>query len=221
MPKLPRTPDRTRLKALEPALTSLPAGQPISRVYFRAGRHPVRWSDLRYFGPAQAARFDHQAPASDGSGRLQSSGILNAAPATTDTSLAGLDVSLAEVFQDTRTISLSIDTPAWAVFALTAEITLLDLRGKWPTKAGASQALNTGPKPSARRWAQAFHEMYPGIQGLIYPSSMVGGCDAIALNERALPAIPSAPQIHYDLADRKIGHVLRKAAGSIGYCVVP
>jgi len=130
-------------------------------------------------------------------------------------------VSLAEVFQATRTISLSINTPAWAVFALTAEITLLDLRGNWPTKAGASQALNSGAKSSARRWARAFHEIYPQIRGLIYPSTMAGGCDAVALNERALPAIPCAPQIHYDLADRKIGRILRKAAGSIGYCVVP
>jgi len=220
VPKLPRKPDRTRLSALEPALTSLPAGQPLARVCFRAGRHPVRWFDLRYFGPVRSGRFDHHQPASDGAGRLQSRGILYCALAN-DNALAGLDACLAEVFQATRTLSVSIDAPAWAIFALTAEITLLDLRGRWPTKAGASQALNTGPKSSARRWAQAFHEIYPGIQGLIYPGGMAGGRDAIALNERALHAIPSTPQIHYDLDDRKIGHVLRKAAGSIGYCVVP
>ena len=220
MPKLPRAPDRARLKALKPALTSLPAGQPLARVYFRAGRHPVRWSDLRYFGPVRSARFDHHEPASDGSGQLQSCGILYCALAD-DTSLAGLDTCLAEVFQATRTVSLTIDSPAWAVFALTAEVTLLDLRGRWPTKAGASQALSTGPKSSARRWAHAFHEIYPQIHGLIHPSSMAGGRYAVALNERALHAIPSAPQIHYDLNDRKIDRVVRKAAGSIGYCVLP
>lgn len=221
MPKLPRTPDGGRLKALDPALTAVPVGQPLSRVYFRAGRHPVRWSDLRYFGPVRGARFDHHVPAADGSGRLQPNGILYAALAPAVTSLAGLDVSLAEVFQATRTISLSIDTPAWAVFALSAEITLLDLRGKWPTKAGASQALNSGPKSSARRWAQAFHELYPQIHGLIYPSSMAGGRDVVALNERALHAIPTTPQLHYSLNDRKIDRVLRNAAGSISYNVVP
>lgn len=220
MTKLPRSPDRARLESLKPALTSLPAGQPLSRVYLRTGRHPVRWSDLRYFGPVQSGRFDHHEPASGGSGQLQSRGIMYCALAD-DTSLAGLDACLAEVFQSTRTISLTIDTPAWAVFALTAELTLLDLRGKWPTRAGASQALNSGPKSSARRWAQALHKIYPDVQGLIYPSSMAGGRDVVALNERALHAIPAAPQIHYDLADRKINRVLRKAAGSIGYCVVP
>ena len=220
MPKLPRAPDRARLKALKPALTSLPAGQPLARVYFRAGRHPVRWSDLRYFGPVRSARFDHHEPASDGSGQLQSCGILYCALAD-DTSLAGLDACLAEVFQATRTASLTIDSPAWAVFALTAEVTLLDLRGRWPTKAGASQALSTGPKSSARLWARAFHEIYPQIQGLIHPSAMAGGRYNVALNERALHAISATPQIHYDLADRKIDRVVRKAAGSIGYCIVP
>ena len=220
MPKLPRAPDRAWLKALKPALTTLPAGQPLARVYFRAGRHPVRWSDLRYFGPVRSARFDHHEPASDESGQLQSRGILYCALAD-DTSLAGLDTCLAEVFQATRTVSLTIDSPAWAVFALTAEVTLLDLCGRWPTKAGASQALSTGPKSSARRWAHAFHEIYPQIQGLIHPSAMAGGRYAVALNERALHAIPAAPQIHYGLGDRKIDRVVRKAAGSIGFCVVP
>lgn len=220
MPKLPRAPDCTRLAALKAELTSLPAGQPLARAYVQAGRHPVRWSDLRYFGPVQSGRFDHHEPAADGSGQLQSRGILYSALAC-GTSLAGLDVCLAETFQGTRTISLTIDSPAWAVFELTSDITLLDLRGTWPTRAGASQALNTGPKSSARRWAKAFHEIYPEIQGLIYPSSMAGGRQAVALNERALRALPSTPTIHYKLADRKIDRVLRKAAGSIGYCVVP
>lgn len=219
MTKLPRAPDRARLESLKPALASLPAGQPLARVYFRTGRHPVRWSDLRYFGPVQSGRFDHHEPASDGSGQLQSRGIMYCALAG-DSSLAGLDACLAEVFQSTRTISPTIDTPAWAVFTLTAELTLLDLRGKWSTKAGASQALNTGPKSSARRWAQALYEIYPRTRGLIYPSAMAGGRDVVALNERAGHAIPAAPKIHYDLADRKINPVLRKAAGSIGYCVV-
>ena len=220
MAKLPTAPDRARLKALKPALASLPAGQPLARVYFRAGKHPVRWSDLRYFGPVGSGRFDHHEPAADGSGRLQDRGILYCALAN-DTSLVGLDVCLSEVFQATRTISLTIDSPAWAVFAPTADITLLDLRGKWPTRAGASQALATGPKSSARRWASAIHEIHPGIQGLIYRSSMTGGRDAVALNERVVDALPSTPTIHYDLADRKVDRILRKAAGSIGYCVVP
>lgn len=220
MPKLPRAPDWARLESLKPALTLLPAGQPLARVYFRTGRHPVRWSDLRYFGPVHSGRFDHHEPASDGSGQLQSRGIMYCALAD-DTSLAGLDACLAEVFQSSRTISLTIDTPAWAVFALTADVAVLDLRGRWPTRAGASQALNTGPKSSARSWAHAFHKIYPDVQGLIYPSSMAGGRNVVALNDRALHAIPASPQIHYDLADRKIDRVLRKAAGSIGYCVVP
>lgn len=165
MPKLPRVPDRARLEALKPGLMSLPAGQQLSRVYFRTGRHPVRWYDLRYFGPVHSARFDHHEPASDGSGQLQSRGIIYSA-LVTGTSLAGLDVCLAEVFQQLRTVSRSVDTPAWAVFTLTAEITLLDLRGKWPTKAGASQALNSGPNSSARRWAHAFYEIYPQIQSI-------------------------------------------------------
>jgi hypothetical protein len=106
-------------------------------------------------------RFDHHSiPA-----RLQDRAIL----------YGGLRVytCFAEAFQDTRTIERSRNSPWLAGFELARNVPLLDLTGTWPTKAGASMAINSGRRDRARGWSQRVYEDYPTIEGLYYPSSMV------------------------------------------------
>lgn len=123
----------------------------------------------------------------------------------------------AEVFQDIRVIDRSADDPWLVGFGLARDLTLLDLTGTWPTRAGASMAINSGPRPRAQRWSQAIHEAYPDIEGLYYPSSMHGNRPTLALYERALTALPRAPIFHRPLGDPALLSVLRHVAWDLGY----
>lgn len=205
MPKSPEPPVPDRLAAIESALRALPAGSELWRVYFRGGAHPASWHTFRAYGPARGARFDHHLPPP----RAQERGILYAA--------SDGPICMAEVFQHTRTIDRT-DRQPWLVgFATAAELVLLDLAGLWPTRAGASQALNSGPRPRAQRWSRAIYAAYPRVQGLLYGSSMHGNAPAIALYERALPALPPTPFFHQPLAAPALLLPLRQVALQIEY----
>lgn len=107
-------------------------------------------------------------------------------------------------------------------FALATPLKLLDLTGSFATRAGASMALMTGPRAVSRRWAQAFYDAYPEVQGVYYPSSMYANAPAIALNERAATkgAMPGVPSFHRALADNALHTVIRNVARKIGYKVI-
>lgn len=124
---------------------------------------------------------------------------------------------LAEVFQGGRTID-PVEKEPWLVgFEMTSTLSLLDLTGLWPTRAGASMAISTGPRDRARRWSQTIYEAYPEIQGLYYPSSMYGNRPALALYERTVTAMPPFPSFHRSLSDPALLNVLRRVAGDTGY----
>lgn len=124
---------------------------------------------------------------------------------------------LAEVFQDVRVIDRSARDPWLVGFSLARDVALLDLTGTWPTRAGASMAINAGPRPRAQRWSQAIYEAYPDLEGIYYPSSMNANRPAIALYERALTALPRAPVFHRPLRDPALLSVLRHVAQDLGY----
>lgn len=211
MAKLPRRPDLTRLACLPPPVKTLPAGTLLWRVYFRGGPHPVDWCDLRYFGPLPHSRFDHHRPDADGLPQLQARGIL----------YAGEDARtcFAEAFQQTRVIDRAHKRPWLVAWKTAGALALLDLTGIFPTQAGASMALMTGPRTAARAWAQGFYESYPALHGLYYPSSMHANQPAIAFTERSLAAgaWPTNPAFHHALADETLLTVLRNAARDLGY----
>ncbi len=213
MPKFPEPPAPEDLAALPPLLRSIPAATRFGRIFSRGGTHPVGWNDLRHWGPT-AARFDHHLPDAGGAPWLQPRGILYAAGAAAPGALA---ICAAEVFQSTRIIDSRRNDPWFAVFATARALSLLDLGGLWATRAGASQALASGPRPRARRWSQAIFAAYPQIDGLYYPSSMAGGGAAVALYERAADALPAAPLFHRSLADPALSAPLSHAAQAIGY----
>lgn len=210
MAKVPRQPSLDVLRALELAVQELPVGTRLWRLYFRGGRHPVRWSEYRHVGPL-SGRFDHHLADDRGKPSLQERCVLYTArhPWT----------CLAEAYQATRAINRDHKQPWLVAFDLARPVPLLDLTGRFPTQSGASMGLMTGPRSVARRWAQGYYEVYERAQGLLYPSSMHANEPAVALNDRAEAAkvLPAVPAFHRALADPALLTVLRNAARALGY----
>jgi hypothetical protein len=124
---------------------------------------------------------------------------------------------VAEVFQAARFVDVVSRTPWLIGFELASDVTLLDFSGTWPTAAGASIAINSGPRPRAQRWSRAIYDAYPKVQGIWYPSSMHANQPAVALYERATHALPGAPIFHRPLADPALRRVVGAIAHSLGY----
>jgi hypothetical protein len=204
MPKFPEPPSAL---SLPPDIFLLAAGTMLWRVYFTAGAHPSTWNGFRFFGPV-AARFDHH----DGPPHNQTLGIQYSA-------LSPL-TSIAEFFQATRMIDRSARRPWLAGFQVTSDLSLLDLTNGWPTRAGASMAINSGPRPRARRWSRLIHASYPDVHGLYYPSSMRSNQPCCALYERAQGAMPASPVFNRALADPALLARLATAAATLGYKLV-
>jgi hypothetical protein len=205
--KLPEPPPAATLAAVPPAVRSLVAGTELWRLYFRGGEHPTVWEQFRSWGPT-AARFDHHLPPP----RDQARAVLYAA--------ASALTSVAEVFQDTRVIDRRRNQPSLAGFRLAHAVGLLDLTGTWPTRAGASMALASGPRPRAQRWARAIYEAYPSVEGLYYPSSMHANAPAVALFERARSAVAGPPVFQRALIDPSLLAALKTTASTLGFGLV-
>jgi len=205
--KFPEPPRKAALQALGPRIATLRAGSLLWQVYFRGGTHPTPWSDLRAFGPTDA-RFDHHLPPP----RVQARAILYAAKAG--------PTCLAEVYQATRTIDRH-DREPWLVgFRTSRDLLLHDLTGAWVTQAGASTAIHSGARARSRRWSAALYSAFPGIEGLVYCSSMDANRQAFVLYERSADAMPRAPELHRALADPALASLLDAAAIRFGYAVV-
>ncbi len=207
MPKFPNPPSVSKLSATKADIRLLATGRLIWRVYFRSGPHPTTWNELRAFGPTNS-RFDHHvAPAA-----VQARKILYGAEHG--------PTCIAEVFQASRTIDRTTDKPWLVGFHLTRPVEFLNLTGAWPTKAGASMAINTGRRSRARLWSQVIYEGYPTVDGLFYASSMDANRPAVALYERAESAISSAPSFDRALSDPAMETPLKHAANRFGYALI-
>ncbi len=207
MPKVPRCPDAAHLAALKPKLTELQAGTTVYRVYFRGGDHPTLWNQFRRFGPSEA-RFDHHDPSGD-----QNNAVVYLADSPT--------TCFAEVFQQLRVIDRALSRPWLVGFELDASLSLLDLTGRFTTRMGASAALMGAPRSVGRNWARGLYAAYPGIHGMLYPSSMDGCGKAIVLNERAMAegVFPDMPSLHRALDDRSLDTMINNAGRLLGYAV--
>ena len=182
--KFPEPPPPTDLAAkVAPDVKTIPAGTTLWRVYFRGGRHPMAWNQFRSDGPVPGGRFDHHGGQPNSQGRA----ILYAA-------LEG-PTCLAEVFQAARVINRYRRDPWMVAFRTMSALDLLDLTGSWPTRAGGSMAINSGPRSRAQRWACAIYQAYPAIHGILYPSSMDANRPALALFERAIARHPDKSTI--------------------------
>lgn len=209
MAKVPRNPSLEHLKTLDPEIKIVQAASLVWRIYFRGGHHPTTWGDFRYVGPTDA-RFDHHL----GEEPIQQDrAILYAAddPVT----------CFAEVFQKARVINRWHKEPWLVGFEVSGPIQLLDLTGPFPTRAGASMGLMTGPRSVSRNWSQAFYETYREIGGLYYSSSMHANRPAMVLTDRAkvTGVIPEQPSFHRSLGDPAVLSFLKNAAHTLGYAL--
>ncbi len=126
---------------------------------------------------------------------------------------------VAEVFQGSRLVDRAAADRCLAGFRLTRSVRLLDLTGHWPTRAGANEALASGPRPRAQAWTRAMYKAYPRIEGIWYPSSMHGGNPALVLFERAETALPSTADLDVPLSHPGLLPDLVRAAASLGYLI--
>ena len=204
MSKLPLPPSPERLTAIGTDERVVPARTALFRIYFPSGPWPGTWDSFRYYGPLND-RFDHHLPPP----HTQERGIIYLArhPGT----------CLAEVFQAKRRIDVDTGQPMLVGFRAARGLRLLDLTGLWPTRAGASMALNSGPRPRARRWARAIYEAFTSVDGLLYGSSMAGNAECLACFERAADAMPAQPEVHRSLSDPLLRDFLRRVAIALGY----
>ena len=209
MAKLPEPPPVAELRRIGPEVAVLPAGTRLYRIYPRGGDHQTGWGRMRHYGPVGTARFDHHS----GPARVQEErGILYAAK-----DADAVATCVAEAFQDARLIDTRRDDAWLACFALAEDVPLLDLTGKWPTRAGASSNVSSGPRPRCRRWSRAVYEAFPDLQGLLYASSINGGEPAVALYERAAGAVPPSPVFNRPLSDPALLVGLGRIADALGY----
>ena len=210
MAKLPRPPSVSALRDTTPDLTLLPKGALLARVYFSEGAYPTRWNEFRRYGPANG-RFDHHLPDRNGASSVQARSVFYCA--------RNAVTCLAEVFQHTRRIDRVRDAPWLVVFELQQALRVLDLTGTYPTRIGASMAINTGSRVRAREWARCFYEAHGELHGIYYASSMHANLPAIALNDRVekTQALPANPRFNRSLADDAVLDVLKHAAATLAY----
>lgn len=208
MTKFPEPPGVAALRGIAPQILILAADTKLARIYFAAGSHPSCWNKFRSFGPT-AARWDHHLASARSVAVEQDRAVFYCAP--------DIDTCVAEVFQATRRIDRTRDAPWLVVLSLREAVTLLDIRGTFATKMGASMAIHSGPRSRARAWARELYDAYPDIQGLYYSSSMNGHAPAVALNERAQRAMPEQPQLHRALNDDMLTETLQQIALRLSY----
>ena len=209
MAKFPEPPLPTVLARLAPAIHILPAGTRVFRIFFLGGAHPTSWNEFRAWGPTDA-RFDHHLPPPSLQGREILYGAIGPRGGLT---------ALAEVFQETRVVERTRKGPCLMAFDTTVDLQLLDLTGTWPTSAGASMAITSGPRARARRWSQAIHAAFPAVDGLLYGSSMNGNQPCVALYERAARAMPANPSYNRMLTDPTLLTTLKNACTDLHYAL--
>ncbi len=207
MPKFPEPPAAAELAEIPLEVRTLPSGTLLWRLYLRGGNHPTLWDEFRSYGPT-GSRFDHHQPPTS----LQERSIFYCAEHG--------ETCLAEVFQESRIIDRASRNPWLAAFRIRRDLTLLDLTGIWPTRAGASMVISSGPRPRAQRWSRAIYSTFPDIEGLYYSSSMAANRPALALYDRAQSALPGAPAFHRPLSDPSLLTLLRNVAADLGYVLL-
>ena len=204
MVKLPRDPGSLTIDTAD--VVDWPHRKMV-RIHGTVGPHSLEWYQLRHFGPTPT-RFDPHPPPP---ATHPDFAVMYAA--------ADVDTALAEVFQRGRVIEPSAPNgPYLTVWEASRSLRLLDLRGTWPIRQGASHAINTGPHQVCRRWAHAIAIHPQAVDGLLYSSSMTGS-DATALFLPAADSLPENPELSLPLSDPGLGGVVECAAERIRYAI--
>lgn len=183
-------------------------------IFAAYGNHPQQWNTFRYTGPLPHARFDPHPPGLDGALTTgENSGVR----------YFGLSVrtSVAEVFQTTFLVDRKTRGPRLVVVRPARPLRLLDLTGSWPARAGASQAIVSGPKKITQAWARAIHAAFPALDGLWYRSSMDSDGHAVCLwDPPAGTALPLAPDVLLPLDHPGLDIPLGRICEELGYVLL-
>lgn len=131
-----------------------------------------------------------------------------------------LTTAVAEAFQRAGVIDVITGDPYLAILRTSRPMAVLDLRSDWPTRTGASQALASGSRASARNWSRAVWEDHPAVEGIAWHSSMHHDGTALALYERAADALEPDPVTNLALATRGLAFPLAHAADALGFGLV-
>lgn len=180
------------------------------RVHRTTGDHVLAWNMFREHGPH--LRFDpHPPPAR----RHDGIGVWYGG--------SGPTPALAEAFQVDRTIDRFRGDPYLTGLRFTRQMRLLDFTadstGAWPTRAGGTFALSTGPHSITQRWARRITEAFPELDGVRY-NSRFAGAPCIALFSPAATATPARPVLSLPLTHPGLALRIANAAHRLGYLVV-
>jgi hypothetical protein len=217
MARLPQPPDPAALVDLlrpDEDVTLLHPASRLVRVFTVAGRHPQGWDTFRRTGPLPHARFDPQPPGPRGRPTdAPDQGVL----------YFGLSARtcVAEVFQDTSVVDRKTRRPFLVVARPTRTLRLLDLTGLWPTRAGASQEISSGPRDRTQEWARAIRAAHPDLDGLWYRSSMDSGNPAVCLwDPPAGTGLPAAPDALIQLDHPGLDVPLARICAQLNYTLL-
>ncbi len=211
MAKLPEPPGVAHLQSIPPEYVTLKKGTTVWRLFCQGGTYPTDWNRLRYYGPT-SSRFDHHVCCPNGKPGMGNRGIMYLAVGPD-----AIATCLAEFFQFSRTINRYLNKVSLTAFSLKDDLLLLNFDSHFPTRIGASMAINTGPRPKARRWAQQLYEAYPNAQGIYYPSSMYANKPSLALFERGKDVIPDQYEFNRRLSAKGLANTIAITASKIGY----
>lgn len=213
--RLPR-PDTALIAETSPRRSDIlviSAGDLLVRIHTLGGPHPVSWNEFRAWGPTRS-RFDHH---------TLPRGLQDRRVAYLTRGRDAFTTALAEYFQSNSggvsPINVSARRTAVTVIQPTRAVRLLNLDSGWVTRAGGNQAIRSGSRAMARRWAQEIHRHHD-VDGVAYSSSVWGPGRCIALWERAESAMPAAPTAHRLLDDPAIIDAVSAAALALGTFIV-
>jgi len=153
-------------------------------------------------------RFDHHR----GTGRRERRGIWYAG--------LSLDVAVVEAF-DVGVVEPV--TERLARLRTTRDLLLLDLHGRAAMRAGTVAAISAGDHALAQAWSRYWYEhpeTFGTLDGLYYPSAH-NGQPAVALYERARPALTLPRGHEAPLTDPAVLTEVRRVALAHGLLVVP
>lgn len=212
MAKFPWPPPASELAAIRQPddVVAVTPATALARIHRVSGAHPASWREFRAVGPVSGARFDpHPLPLGGAPVAAPGYGVLYAG--------LTLRTALAEAFQAARVVDRRSGSPWLVVFRPSRTLRLLDLAGTWPTRAGASQAISSGPRDRSRAWAREIFAAYDDIDGLWYRSSMDSGAPAVCLWERAADALPPQPWVHLPLDAASLALPVARECRRLGY----
>lgn len=218
MSRLPPPPVPAMLQAIlrsSEDIVTVHTGTRLVRVFFAAsGTHPERWNLFSYNGPLPHRRFDPHPPGPGG-------GVATSPEHGVMYAQLSVRSAVAEEFQDTLVVDRGTRRPHLAVFRPTRTLRLLDLSGLWPTRAGASQEISSGPKNVTQAWARTIRAAHPELDGVWYRSSMDAGEPAICLwDPPAASILPATPDVLLPLDHPGLDLPLTRICDELNYTLL-